>query len=82
MSEAIGPDSIYNMCQLAEWHMLHSNISFSQETVPTSFMTATIVPVPKKSSVSGVLAHQTNIQASPDPHQFAFGANRSTDDAK
>lgn len=74
MSEAIGPDSIYNMCQLAEWHMLHFKISFSQETVPT------IVPVPKK--VFSFWFPGTPNKHTGQPGLDAFGANRSTDDAK
>ncbi len=108
MSKAAGPDNIpgrvLKTCanQLVDVITDIFNISLSQESVPTCFKTATIIPVPKKSAVSDlndyrpvaltpilmkcfeklVLQHiKNNIPASPNPHQFAFRTNRSTEDS-
>ncbi len=63
MSKAAGPDLMLNIpgrvlrtCanQLVDVITDIFNISLSQESVPTCFKTATIVPVPKKSAVSSL----------------------------
>ena len=103
--KAAGPDGIPGRVlrdcadQLAE---VFSDISLSTCTVPKCFKTATIVPVPKKTSITSlndyrpvaltstvikcferlVLAHiKYPLPPTLDQHQFAYRANRSTEDA-
>ncbi|KAF7658945.1 hypothetical protein LDENG_00005470 [Lucifuga dentata] len=64
------------------------NTSLHQTVVPKCLKSATIIPVPKKSSVS-CLNDYRPIALTPivmkcfnlDPHQFAYRANRSAEDA-
>ncbi|KAI4871589.1 hypothetical protein NFI96_021134, partial [Prochilodus magdalenae] len=51
------------------------NVSLTQAAVPTCLKTATIIPVPKSSTVTATL------DITVDPHQYAYRRNRSTDDA-
>ncbi|KAI4901817.1 hypothetical protein NFI96_010212 [Prochilodus magdalenae] len=78
------------------------NLSLAQSTVPVCFKTTTIIPIPKKSTITSmndyrpialtpivmkcferlILSHiKRSLPSTLDPHQFAYRANRSTDDA-
>ncbi|KAK3572188.1 hypothetical protein QTP86_024859, partial [Hemibagrus guttatus] len=93
------PDRVLRECagQLVDVFIEIFNISLSSAVVPTCLKTMTIVPVPKKSTVSCpvalipivmkcfkrlVMRHiKTQLPPSLDPLQFAYRPNRSTDDA-
>uniref|UniRef100_A0A669BZP0 Reverse transcriptase domain-containing protein n=1 Tax=Oreochromis niloticus TaxID=8128 RepID=A0A669BZP0_ORENI len=105
--KAAGPDGVagrvLKACadQLAEVFTTIFNLSLLQSVVPSCLKSATIVPVPKKNTVSClndyrpvaltpiiakcfeqlIMSHiKAAIPANLDPHQFAYRANRSTED--
>ncbi|KAI4897620.1 hypothetical protein NFI96_030292, partial [Prochilodus magdalenae] len=51
------------------------SVTPAEAAVPTCLKTATIIPVPKSSTVTAT------IDVTVDPHQYAYRRNRSTDDA-
>ena len=106
--KASGPDGVLGRVlrdcadQLAPVFTKIFNQSLSQAIIPPCLKTSTIIPVPKKSTVSClndyrpvaltpiimkcfeklVRAHVvTSLPPSLDPYQFAYRANRSTEDA-
>ncbi|KAI4886572.1 hypothetical protein NFI96_000182 [Prochilodus magdalenae] len=106
--KAAGPDGIpgrvLKACasQLASTFTDIFNLSLAQSTVPVCFKTTTIIPIPKKSTITSmndyrpialtpivmkcferlILSHiKRSLPSTLDPHQFAYRANRSTDDA-
>ena len=106
--KAAGPDGVagrvLKACadQLAEVFTTIFNLSLLQSVVPSCLKSATIVPVPKKNTVSClndyrpvaltpiiakcfeqlIMSHiKAAIPANLDPYQFAYRANRSTEDA-
>ncbi len=106
--KAMGPDGVSGQVlrdcagQLAGVFTKNFNQSLSQAAVPSCLKTSTIIPVPKKNTISClndyrpvaltpiimkcfeklVRTHIVSIlPPSFDPHQFAYRANRSTEDA-
>ncbi|KAI3369447.1 hypothetical protein L3Q82_007487 [Scortum barcoo] len=106
--KAAGPDNISGRVlkgcayQLTEVLTDIFNTSLQQAAVPTCLKTATIIPIPKTPTVTGlndyrpvaltpivmkcferlVMAHIKDcVDATVDPHQYAYRKNRSTEDA-
>lgn len=106
--KAAGPDGVSGRvlrdcaAQLAGVFTTIFNQSLSQAAVPPCLKSSTIIPLPKKNTISGlndyrpvaltpiimkcfeklVRAHITScLPPGFDPHQFAYRAGRSTDDA-
>ncbi|KAK0151838.1 RNA-directed DNA polymerase from mobile element jockey [Merluccius polli] len=106
--KAAGPDGVTGRIlrdcadQLTEVFTTIFNLLFQKSAVPTCLKSATIIPVPKKSTVNCLNNYRpvaltpiitkcferlilpyikSAIPADHDKHQFAYRANRSTEDA-
>ena len=106
--KAAGPDGVTGRVlrdcndQLADVFTDIFNQSLSQCLIPPCLKSSTIIPLPKKTTVSSlndyppvaltpvimkcfeklVRSHiTTSLPTTSDPHQFAYSANRSTEDA-
>ncbi|KAF7645680.1 hypothetical protein LDENG_00199970, partial [Lucifuga dentata] len=92
--KAAGPDGIPGKVLVACANELSEiltrlfNLSLTQATIPACFKSATIIPVPKTPTNSSLNNFRPIALTSLvmkcfafDPHQFAYRANRSTEDA-
>ncbi|MCJ8749343.1 hypothetical protein PDJAM_G00175160 [Pangasius djambal] len=87
--KAKGPDGVSPAClkacavQLSSIFTLIFNRSLELCEVPSCFKRSTIIPVPKKPKITGLIESFERLVLAylKDPLQFAYRANRSVDDA-